>query len=227
MNKTKYGIFCIIFVLSLCFCTNAFAAVSAFQTEPIADKDKTDFLSAINITLLNEEPQKDAIDYFDVTEDGLLVVTHSDYDNTKYICVYDKTEFLCGYSLTAYGNVLVECADENINIHFFRGNYMVSVDQNEVVDVVLVTETAENNRRLTDYINTKEKTVDGKTYTAENDTGLFKVFSSKYTKITLKEDNTETVIYDVSDHYFRKSLIGYGIGIIIIVISFVRARKIM
>lgn len=157
MNKTKYGIFCIIFVLSMFFCTNVFAAVSTFQTEPIADKDKTDFLSAINITLLNEEPQKDAIDYFDVTEDGLLVVTHSDYDNTKYICVYDKTEFLCGYSLTAYGDVLVECADENINIHFFRGNYMVSVNQNEVADVVLVTETAENNRRLTDYINAKEK----------------------------------------------------------------------
>lgn len=226
MKRTRYCIVCLIFVFAVNFCTNVFAANSSFQTEQLLDKEKNDFLSAINITLLNEEPQKDAIDYFDVTEDGLLVVTHSDYDNKKYICVYDKTEFVYGYSLTAYGDVFVECIDENINIHFFRGNYMVSVNQNEVADVALVTETSDNNRKIRSYTNTKEKTVDGKTYIVKNDTGLFKVLSSKYTKVVVEENNKETVIYDVNSKHFQKSIIGYVAGIAVIAVSFIRARKV-
>ncbi len=198
----------------------ALAMDTDFSTEHISpDKQKT-FVQNIGISVFTEEPQKSAIDCFDIGENGFVAVG-VDAGQAKKVCVYTLGgEFQYGYSFECSGSFGVEWDGENIIIYFVRSDVAVSVDPNGKVDDILkIQNTFENNSVWNNSVFATKKIVDNTEYTLKNDMGILNVFATAYSQLTVRDQGgKERIIYDVSQEYFIKTLC-----IVIAVIVFVAA----
>ena len=76
-------IFTIILVLLLLFNggVDILAVDMGFSTESMSEDEIETFLKNVNISILENEPSKKAIDCFDVNENGEIAIGSSDFEN--------------------------------------------------------------------------------------------------------------------------------------------------
>ena len=195
----------------------AHAVNTRFSTEQLSEKDKNTLLSNIDISLIEEEPQKQSIVCFDVNGDEKIALGYSDSES-KTICVYSQNEFLYGYEFGCTGDFAVEWDEENINIYFVRSDIIVTVNQNcDILDIAEVQNTTENNRYHNFLLHSTERLVGDRKYSLRNDMGILNFVASSYSQLTVTDANgTETMLFDVNS-----SQLANTVTVCILVIVFV------
>lgn len=167
----------------------------------MSEEGKNKYLDSINILPITDEPEKKPFVCFDVNDDGMIAIGQDTLGTRKTICIYSKEgAFQYGYTFTSYGSFGVEWDGENLNIYFVRSSKIVLITpEGEVLDVVGVLETIENNSYMNYLLRSKNRTVGETEYSAGNDMGVLNVLASAYSQIGVKDDNgNENVIYDVN-----------------------------
>lgn len=204
----------------------ASAMNTVFSTEQLIEKEKSTFLENVNISFVEAAPPRRTIECFDVNQDGLIVLGESSSDK-KMVCVYsEKGVFQYGYSFSCSGNFGVEWDENNINIYFSRSNIIMSVDHTgEVVDILKVQNTIDNNSYLNNKIYSTTRIVDGAKYELKNDIGFLNIFTSSYSQVVrTTSDNDSIVLYDATStqlthtsiiFVFVVIMIGVSIGVLI------------
>lgn len=188
--------------------TRVSAMNTGFSTEELSEKDRSTFVSNINISTLKEEPAERAIQCFDVSENGLIAIGQDSIDG-KVLCVYSSDgKFQYGYAFNCRQSFGVEWAGEDINIFFVRSDVLVTVNpEGEILDIAKVQNTTENNTYWNHAIRSTERTSGDTKYTIRNDMGILNVFSPSYSQlIATKLTAEETILYDVNSVQFAKTL---------------------
>ena len=190
---------------------------TGFSTEFLTEEERKTFLSNVNISILKEEPQKDVIECFDVNQDGLIAIGLSNFEK-KTICIYDGNYFLYGYEFRCNGDFGVEWDENNVNIYFVRSDIIITINSmGEIVDVLRVQDTIENNSYRNYYIYAIKRTVGENKYMLKNNMGILNVFASSYSQlIKVDENKVQTILYDANNKYIVKL-----VAIIIFVVVFI------
>ncbi len=181
---------------------------TGFSTEALSQDDIDTVLKNVNISMLAGEPSKRPIECFDVGENGVIAIGCSDSEN-KTVCIYtDDGDFQYGYSFECSGDFGVELHENILNIYVVRGNVLLSVDAaGKIVSVLKIQNTSENNSYWNHFVFLTKREVGGNTYTIKNDMGIFNVFASSYSQLTVTDvDGGEKIIYDVSQIQFLNTL---------------------
>ena len=195
MKYTKY-VFVILLSLVIMISggVNALAMETGFSTEEMSQESIDNLLENIDLTFLTtDDPRKGLIDSFDVSETGMVAISHNRIHGRDNIFVYNSEgEFQYGYSLDAAGMVWVEFDNDNLIIYFVRSEIVISVDSNGEVQSVLDTLDTEENEEHLKYLSyLREKMVGDTKYSLEG--FLF------YTKVIATDaSGEETVIYDAT-----------------------------
>ncbi len=202
----------ILFVVSLTVCNgfiNAFAMNTGFSTNKMSAEEQQVFLSNIKLSQMSDEPQKNAIVCFDVSNTGFIAIGSASLDN-KYISVYDSSgEYLYGYVFNCNQSFGVQWDGTNIIIYFVRSDVAASFDSNGTnIELRIIEDTTENNSYWNHYVFSKEKTFDGNRYTIKNNMSLLNVFASSYSQLIKTDSNgNETIIYDVTKTQMPKTVL--------------------
>lgn len=229
-------IFTILLVLLLLISggVNIFAVDMGFSTESMSEEETDRFLKNVNISLLENEPPKKAIDCFDVNENGVIAIGSSDFAH-KTVCVYSNDgDFLYGYSFECTGNFGIELDKDVINIYFVRSDVAVTVNPTgEVERVVRIQNTAENNSYWNDCVFATKRSIGDTEYTLKNDMKIFNVFASSYSQlITTNQNGEESIIYDVNSAEFAKMALAFtgvlvfvGLVVSVVISQFIKLKR--
>lgn len=185
----------------------AHAVNTRFSTEQLSEKDKNTLLSNIDISLLEEEPQKQSIVCFDVNGDEKIALGYSDSEN-KTICIYKQNEFLRGYKFDCIGDFAVEWDEENINIYLVRSEIILTVDCNgEILDIAEVQNTSENNKYHNFLLHSTKRVVGDRKYSIRNDMGMLNFVTTSFSQLIVTDaDGTETILFDVNSSQLAKTI---------------------
>ncbi len=206
--KKLSGFSLVMLFVSLFIGTIAVHAVNTrFSAEQLSEKDKSTFLSNVDISLLEEEPQKQSIVCFDVNGDEKIALGYSDSES-KTICVYSQNEFLYGYEFGCAGDFAVEWDRDSINIYFVRSDIIVTVNKKgDILDIAKVQNTTENNRYRNYLLHSTERLVDDRKYSLKNDMGVLNFAVSSYSQMIVADaDGTETILFDVNSSQLAKTV---------------------
>lgn len=224
MKYTKILLLIILLVFAVNAGSSASAVNSGFTTRELSEKDKDRFLSNVNITILDTEPERRAIECFDVSKDGLIAVGQNSSDRNT-VCVYsDDGVFQYGYRFNCSGSFGVEWNENNLNIFFDRSDVIVELNPSaQVMSVSAVENTIENNAYINHFIRSEKRTVGDTVYTIKNDMGIFNLFASDYSQLTVSKPEGEIkIIYDVNTTQLIKTitviLLFCGITVLAIII---------
>lgn len=215
-KKIKKIILLLAFALS--YKVNIWAMNTGFSTEEMKSDEVVSILSDLNLSLLNLEPVKDAINCFDINEKGMIAIGSSDSE-TKTICIYNSDGiFQYGYRFNAIGSFGIEWDEDNIIIYFVRGDFLVEVDANGTVENVLdVPDTIENSSYTSNSIFKTRRAVGDYQYVLKNDMGIFNLFASSYSQLVITDNNGETeIFYDVNSTELTKMIVKV-VGVIVFV----------
>ncbi|MBR5473491.1 MAG: hypothetical protein IKU82_05845, partial [Clostridia bacterium] len=163
---------------------DALAMNTGFSTENLSEDTKDLFLKNVNLSILYEEPEKSNIECFDVNNSQLIAIGQNRKDR-KTICIYSKNGiFQYGYAFNCSGSFGVEWDNENLNIFFVRSSVIASVTpEGEIIDVLLVQDTIENNSYKNHFIDATKRIVDNMEYSMVNNLGLLNFLASSHSKI--------------------------------------------
>ena len=206
-------------------------AVSAmntgFEISDLPENEINDFISNVNLWVINDEPDKQSISCFDVNKSGLVAIGQGAFER-KTVCVYSSTgDFQYGYTFNSSGSFGLEWDAENLNIYFYRSSVIISVTPTgEIVDVFEVEDSKENNSYVNKFIHATERTVGSTEYCIRNNMGIILNFiAPSYSQIVIKDaDGAENIIYDVNSMQLAKMItvivivcifVGTAIGIIV------------
>ena len=176
------------------------AVNTGFQTNHLISEEKNTFISNVNILPINKEPVKNTIKCFDVNNNHLIAIGQNASER-KTICVYsNEGVFQYGYTFSCNGDFGIEWDGENLNIYFVRSDVIVSVAPNgEVLDVLEVQNTIDNNSYVNHFIHSTQRVIDDKEYVIENNPRIFDWVTASYSQIVVKDNaGIETTIYDAS-----------------------------
>lgn len=208
--KWKNAIF-ILFIISLIIYNggiNAFAMNTGFSTSEMNVKEKSVFLSNINLSPIYDEPQKSTITCFDVSENGLIAIGFTSSEN-KYISVYDTTgKFQYGYTFNCNQGFGVQWDSADLIIYFVRSDVAASFSSDGTnIELKKIEDTADNNSYWNHFVFSKEKTIDGNKYTIKNNMGPLNIFASSYSQLLrTAPDGNETILYDASATQATKTI---------------------
>ena len=194
------------------------AANTGFSTEPLTEHDIDTFLKNINLSMLESEPTKEAIECFDVNEDGFIAIGCSTYKN-KTVCIYTSDgEFQYGYSFECSGSFGVELDKSVLNIYFVRSDVAISVNPDgEIEEILKIQNTSENNSYWQNVLYSTKRKIGDTEYIIKNDMGIFNVFASSHSQLISTNKNGESrIIYDVNSAQFSKTLVVF-IGVLVFV----------
>ena len=230
----------IIFFLFILFCLiyvaiGVSAQESGFTMEPVLEEETESILERIDLTFLSEEPPKEAINSFDVNENGFFVVG-CETGMKKTVCIYSyEGIFQFGYSFEDTGSIYVELFDDYLAVYTVRGSLAIVLDFAGNVEKILdILNTPENNQYWYYLSKLTSKETKSAVFIIRNNMGfLFNLFASDYSQVVVKETTgEEKVIYDVNSGQFAKKLTFFIIILVfvsIIVIflssSFINRRK--
>lgn len=201
--KMKRSCFVLLLIFALTLFTNGMKAEAihtGFQTDLLSEEKQNRFVSNIDIKRIDEEPSKKTIQCFDVNNNHMIAIGHGGTER-KAICVYsDDGVFRYGYTFNCSGSFGVEWDGENLNIYFVRSDVIVSVAPNgEVLDVLEVQNTIDNNSYVNNFIHSTKRTVGEKEYVIDNHPRIFNLVTASYSQLTMRDENgIETTVYDVS-----------------------------
>lgn len=182
---------------------------TGFSIEELAKEEQIIFVSNIDLTLLETEPEKETFICFDVNNDQLIAIGQY-ASNKKTICIYSSEgDFQYGYAFNCSGHFGVEWDGENLNIYFFRSSVIVSVSPNgEVLNVFEVQNTIENNSYVNHYIHATYRTSGNTEYFAQNNMGVLNLLASSYSQVIVKDvTGAERIVYDVSMMQLTKTIV--------------------
>lgn len=219
MHRAIFTIF-IMFLLSV----TAFAADGGFETEEISGAEKEQLYETCDIAILPLEPTKRRIEQFDVYEDGSFAVVSRKW-TTIYVSVYNENaEYQYGFSFTSYGSVAVELQSDSVLVYRVRSDTIVEVNSDgEIVDIVNVLDTHENNLYSNDLLHRDTVQTGDKTYRSE-DKSL--IFSGCSRLVVEDDDGNEKVLYEV-DPPTKFEKIRNCFIILVFIILFIRAFRII
>lgn len=192
------------------------AVKTGLITDCLSEKEKDTFLANVDISLLEEEPTKKAIECFDVSKSGMIAIGQKSSQN-KVVCIYSQDgRFVCGYVFNCSGAYAVEWAENDLNIFFVRSDVIATVTtEGEILDVAKVQNTIENNTYLNDNFYTTERVLGDTVYKLRNDMGILNMVSTSYSQlVAVHSTGEETILYDVN----ANQLIYYSIVCIMVVV---------
>lgn len=203
------------------------ASTTNFETESLSDQEENTVIHNINLQPISSEPNKSAIECFDVNKNGLIAVGCSSSGSKSVLVYSDEGEFQYGYRFDTSGSFGIEWNGDLINIILVRSDCVVAVDATgTVIEVLKAKDTKENNSYRNNYIFSDRKTVGNNEYTIENDFGILNYFSPSYSLLTVtKENGDKTIIYDVHSQQFAKILtvfIAVAVSIVLVIFVIIR-----
>lgn len=228
----------VVFIISLTVWNggvNAFAMNTGFSTNEMNSKDQHTFLSNINLSLISDEPQKNSIACFDVSNSGLIAIGSETSEN-NFISVYDVTgEFKYGYVFNCNQSFGVQWDGINLTIYFVRSDVAALFDPKGTnIELRTIEDTIDNNAYWNHVVFSKEKIVNGNRYTIKNTMGFLNFFASSYSQlIETDSDGNETIIYDFSTTQTTRTILIFIVVFIfvtfviaIIIWQFLKAKNI-
>ena len=222
-------VFAILLILTLMLnVKDVFAMDTGFSTEPLSEADKNNFLSNANISILDTEPKKEAIECFDVNEEGMIAIG-SGGSVEKTIAIYDMAgSFQYGYKFNTYGSFGVEWDKNKIIIYFVRSDVAVALSSaGEVESILKILDTSENNSYWNSFVLSPKRTVGRYEYILKNDMGVLNFFTSSYSQLVAIDSAGESnVIYDVNlDQMYKTILIFAAVVLAIGITIFAIVRE--
>ena len=208
----------------------ALAMDTELTTEELPEDRINTILESVNIRTLSSEPSKSAIDCFDVNENGLIAVGCS-IANNKTVCIYTSDGvYQCGFVFTTLGDFYVELIENVLNIYLVRGDTAISINfSGEIESVREIQNTSANNFYQMYILGSTSRKIGDAEYIIRNDMGIFNIFASSYSQLTVKSNNgDERIIYDVNSTqlvFMIISVLGIAIFISVIVICVIRQSK--
>ena len=209
--RLKYGCLILLFVSSIGLFADFMgtkAMSTGFATEELSEETKSKFVSNIGLSHIITEPEKRAIQCFNVNEKGMIAIcqesTHRDA-----VCIYSSQgAFLYGYSFECAQSFGVEWDDENVNIYFVRSDIIMSLDADgNILDIREIQNTIANDRYKNVILHTTQKTIGVTTYLIRNMMGPLNLIASSYSQVVLTNDTgTEQIIYDVNSDQLIKMI---------------------
>lgn len=207
---------------------------TGFSTESLPKDDLNKFINNINIAMLSDEPQKKAIECFDVNENGMVAIGCSDFE-IKTVCIYTSDgDFQYGYSFECSGNFGVELVNSILYIYFVRSDVAIAVNpRGEVESILKIQNTSENNAYWNNCVFSNRRKIGDTEYTISNDMGIFNVFASSYSQLIVTNRNgEESIIYDVSSAQFSSMVVAF-VGVVafaclvlvVVIWQFVKLRR--
>lgn len=202
MTKTiKFLCSLVLFFNILFICGVETMAVNTnFSFSNITEDEKNAIINNLKISLVLESSHQKSIECFDVNDDGMIALGHRNFNEAK-ISVYDSSgNFQYGYSFNYNALFGIEWNGEYLNIYLVRSNVLIVLDRDaNIIDIVTVQNTMENDNYKNEYIFNNEKTVGETKYTLTNDMGIFNFVSVSYSQLVkTSSDGEEIVIYDVN-----------------------------
>lgn len=201
---------CSCFILFLLVCilaTQLSVFATGFETKSVSDSVHARVANRFSFSKYNS--QKRPFQYFDVNEDGmiLLVSDHGTPDQTVY--VYNKEgAFQYKYTVDTVGAVYAEWNGPDLWIYLVRSNVAVLVnDQGKVLKVEEILNTGETASHWSE-LSKWEKTVGDKTYTSRSGLGVLGIFVDDNARLIESDANgTERVLYDAGTSGVLKTVL--------------------
>ncbi len=177
---------------------------TGFSTESFSENDVKTILKNVDISMLTHEPSKDAIECFDINEDGLVAIGCGSSE-TKTVCIYTiDGDFQYGYRFRCSGTFGVEFDKNILNIYLVRSDVAIAVNSvGEVESILKIQNTSANNSYWNNSVFLTRRKLRDAEYVLKNDMGIFNWFASSYSQlIAINEYGEETIIYDVNSTQF-------------------------
>lgn len=207
---------------------------TGFSTESLSEDDIDTFLKNVNISMLEDEPQKKTIECFDVNENGAIAVGFSGSEN-KTVCIYTSDgNYQYGYSFECYGSFGVELDKNILLIYFVRSDVAIAVNpMGEVEDILKIQNTIENTSYWNNCVFSTRRKIGDTEYILKNDLGVFNLFASSYSQlIVINTNGEESIVYDVtSDHFFNMVTISIGalvlvcLAVAVVIGKFIKLKR--
>ena len=225
-----------LFLMSALLCKENGSALEmkiGFTTDNMDLEEQKRFLSNINLSLITEEPSKNAITCFDVNDSGLIAIG-SKNSKTKLVLVYTTNgNFKYGYAFNCNGDFGVEWDGNNIIIYFVRSDVAALFDETgKSIDLKIIQDTIDNNCYWNHVVYSTKRTINGSQYIMRNNMGIFNIFAISYSQLIKTDSDAETIIYDVSNAYSVKFIIIFitiilfvGFVVSMLILQFVKLRK--
>lgn len=196
MKKMLTTVLLLILLVFIAIPTPVFALNTGLMTEELSETDNSYFLENEKFVLLTEEPERQRVQLFDISQNGTIALGYEDF-NSKTVTVYSKDgEFQYGYAFTTYGDFGIEWNAENLNIYFVRSDILATVDPlGRVIETARVLTTPENNTYIRSNFYSRKKNIDGQTYQLKNDGKLQTIFANSYSQLTTTANGDERVLY--------------------------------
>lgn len=194
-------------------CFTAFAENDGFTIIELSEDKKQSFIDYLDIELLTTEPERKAINCFNISADGQIAIGCSHSGASKSISVYDtEFNFLYGYTFYSESSFGIDWEGENILIYIVRAEKIISLTANgTILDVLGVDYDQKTDSYLRNVIDATERTYKGRVYSLSNDfLGVF--HPGAYTKLEVSDTNGNSeILYDAS----------YGVGVYIFISIFI------
>ena len=211
-------VFVIVFILS---CESAMALNTGFKTDCVDENDKQIFISNIDLSLIREEPEKNAITCFDISESGLIAVGTKNL-NKKLVMVYTSDgHFEYGYEFNYSGSFGIEWDDDNIIIYFVRSDIAASFDKaGDNVELKKIQKTIENTSYWNNNVFCTQRTINNSLYYMNNENVLFSIAIPSYSQITKVDSNGNSeIIYTCGNNQVIKFVMVFIIIVVFVVLA--------
>ena len=204
-NTNRLFAISVFVVLLLCIPIVSHAVNTGFSTEYEKDLDAYDIAKKIKFSVMKNEPRKEPMDCFDVSESGMIAIGTSQASSNKRVYVYtSEGEYKYGYTFRSGGSFALEFDGEVLNIYFVRSDIILAVAPGgEIKGISKVQNTKENTSYLLNELYATEKEINGTKYIIRNDIGFLNLFATSYSRLVVKaSDGEESIIYDVNAYQF-------------------------
>ena len=202
-------------------------ASAAFVQETLPPREEKTVRQNSTFTKLDEEPDKDMINCFDVNKDGMIAVGTS--SRTKRVVIYNSNnEFVTGYEFDDPGSFGVEWFYDELCIYSVRSGLIYSLNDDGSVDSInKIANEYYNDMYWQEHVESPARMVGRTKYELRKPIGPLSIFSSSYSQIVkINRDGDEEILYDVSSDYFVFTLILFiGALLLVSVVVFLMIRS--
>lgn len=229
MKNLKYFLsFLLLILLMFVNVFEVFAMNTGFTVvDSFTEEEKEHIISVTNLKLLKEEPVNEAIQCFDVNEDGLIAIGTIHMDE-RYICVYSSDGiFQYGYRFDCEGAFGIEFKDENVNIYFVRSDIVKCVNpEGKIIEIAKIQDTIDNDRYSNYVFYPGIREAGDKKYIPKKDMGIFNYIGVTYSQLVVIDSmGNEKIIYDVNSKMFTRTLVTFITILLVLTITIVVLSK--
>ncbi len=242
MNKMRICIGIMVTLLVIVGYSIAAYAATEFSTQDMADDKAEEFCKNVNIIKSIEKPEMMPIECFDVNDDGMYVLGHSNVksdlliedvssgriSDRKVASVYNaEGVFQYCYYFFCSGSFGLELLDDGLMIYFTRSSVAVELNiLGEIKSVREILDTIDNNSYWNNVVYHNERQLNDIKYILKNDVGILDLFTSNYSQLIIRDEGgNEKVVYDVSFDSNKRmilSVLGVVLLVIVVLISIIR-----